>query len=84
VRASRWRLETGGEFQSNWNTLTLDQLFDRIRNTMPLDRPQTLTAAETANTVSYILARTGFPAGTSPLPERSGDLKSVTYSTAKP
>src|SRR2546426_10344397 len=30
---------TGGAFLSNWNGLTLGDLFDRIRKTMPLSAP---------------------------------------------
>src|SRR5271170_7625496 len=29
----------GGEFTSNWNGLTLGDLFERIRTTMPQNRP---------------------------------------------
>jgi mono/diheme cytochrome c family protein len=73
-----------GDFQSNWNTLTLDQLFDRIRNTMPQDRPQTLSSAEAASVLAYVLAKTGFPAGKSALPATRDELMLITYSTSKP
>ena len=68
-----------GEFQSNWSTLTLDQLFDRIRNTMPQDRPKTLTAAETSSVLAYVLSKTGFPAGSTALAETRDALVSITY-----
>jgi mono/diheme cytochrome c family protein len=32
----------GGEFLSNWNGLTLGDLFERIRKTMPLNEPGNL------------------------------------------
>ena len=73
-----------GDFQSNWNTLTLDQLFDRIRNTMPQDRPQTLSSTEAASVLAYVLAKTGFPAGKSALPAARDELMLLTYSTSKP
>jgi mono/diheme cytochrome c family protein len=75
---------TNGEFQANWNTLPLDQLFERIRKTMPLDRPQTLNAAETSNIVAYILAKTGFPVGAAALPGTADELTAIEYSATKP
>ena len=32
----------GGDFLSNWNGLTVGDLFERIRTTMPLNNPQSL------------------------------------------
>src|SRR5438105_8051005 len=37
---------TGGAFQANWNGLTLGDLFDRIRKTMPLSKPGRLRSEE--------------------------------------
>jgi quinoprotein glucose dehydrogenase len=75
---------TGGEFQANWSGLTLDQLFDRIRNTMPLDRPQTLDRPEVADIVAYVLAKSSFPEGAAELAPEPGGLREITYTAQKP
>lgn len=74
----------GGEFQSNWNTVTLDQLFERIRTSMPMDKPKSLSSTETTTLIAFILSKTGIPPGAATLPENAGELKSITYSAARP
>ena len=44
----------GGGFTSNWNDLTVGDLFDRIRLTMPLDSPG-IVAAANADVIAFIL-----------------------------
>ena len=58
---------TGSEFNSGWNDLTLDDLFDRIRTTMPGDAPGSLSREQCADILAFILAKDGFPAGQSEL-----------------
>ena len=41
----------GGAFTSNWNDLTVGDLFDRIRTTMPLDNPGRLSRTQTAGKI---------------------------------
>src|SRR5713226_3495698 len=43
---------TGGGFMANWDTLTLGDLFDRIRTSMPADRPGSLSRQEDADVVA--------------------------------
>src|SRR5215472_2239857 len=54
---------TGGEFMSNWNTLTVGDLFDRIRSTMPANNPGHLTRDQAADIVAQILTVNQFPPG---------------------
>lgn len=68
---------TGGDFMSNWNQLTLGDLFDRIRTTMPADRPGTLTRAQTASVLAHILNVGEFPAGQKELSTQSEFLKQI-------
>jgi mono/diheme cytochrome c family protein len=75
---------TGGEFMSNWSGLTVGDLFDRIRTSMPADRPGTLTREQTANVVAHILNVGQFPAGTSELSTRSENLKQIGIVAIKP
>ena len=75
---------TGGEFMSNWSGLTLGDLFDRIRVSMPADRPGTLTREQTANLVAHILNVGQFPAGKAELSTRTENLKQISILAIKP
>ncbi len=75
---------SGGEFMSNWNTLTVGDLFDRIRSTMPADRPGHLTRDQTADIVARILAGNDFPAGNTELERQSEALKQIRIEAVKP
>jgi quinoprotein glucose dehydrogenase len=74
---------TGGEFMSNWNGLTVGDLFDRIRTTMPADHPGSLTRQQNADVVAEILSANQFPAGKSELDTRSEFLKQIRISSTK-
>lgn len=75
---------TGPEFLSNWNGLTMADLFDRTRTTMPLNKPRSLTKEQYADILAYLLKFDGFPAGSSELPARSEMLAGVTIDAFKP
>src|SRR5579872_1628770 len=67
----------GGEFMANWNTLTVGDLFDRTRNTMPQNKPGTLTREANAELMAYLLSANQFPAGKEALPQSSEVLKEI-------
>jgi mono/diheme cytochrome c family protein len=67
----------GGTFSSNWNTLTLGDLFDRIRTTMPMDRPGTITPQQNADVIAYMLKANQYPVGRSELPNTVTPLKTI-------
>ncbi|MBZ5674491.1 MAG: c-type cytochrome [Acidobacteriia bacterium] len=75
---------TGGEFSSNWNGLTLGDLFERIRTTMPADRPGRLTREQDADVVAYMLSVSEFPAGNVELARQTEVLKQIQYDSTKP
>jgi mono/diheme cytochrome c family protein len=68
---------TGSTFSSNWNTLTVGDLFDRIRTTMPMDRPGTITPQENADVIAYMLKANQYPAGSTELPNTVLPLKVI-------
>jgi mono/diheme cytochrome c family protein len=74
---------TGGDFLSNWNQLSVGDLFDRIRQTMPADRPGTLTRAETASVLAHILNVGEFPAGKTELGTQTEALKQIRIEAVK-
>src|SRR5438128_1181608 len=73
----------GSEFAADWDGLTVAQLFDRTRTSMPQDNPQSLTREETAALLAYILQKNGFPAGANDLSDRSEMLGQIKYQANK-
>jgi mono/diheme cytochrome c family protein len=75
---------TGGEFFSNWDGLPLSTLFERIRNTMPADKPATLGRQQVADIVAFLLQFDGFPAGSAELSTKPEILQQIRIETPKP
>jgi S-disulfanyl-L-cysteine oxidoreductase SoxD len=67
----------GRETLDAWSSLTLGDLFDRIKTTMPADAPQTLSAQETADIVAYVLSVNKCPPGDKDLPSDAAALGQV-------
>jgi S-disulfanyl-L-cysteine oxidoreductase SoxD len=74
----------GPEFMNNWNGLTLGELYDRIRISMPPSNPNSVTAKEKVEIIAYILKEDGFPAGTTELPATLEALKTIKFDATKP
>lgn len=53
----------GERFMTNWETQGLNQLFAKIRDTMPPDSPSSLPDADYLDLVTLILQANGFPTG---------------------
>ncbi len=73
----------GGEFLSNWNGLTLGELFERIRTTMPQNKPGKLSREVNADITAYILSVNKFPAGKAELPHATEFLKDIRIDSEK-
>jgi mono/diheme cytochrome c family protein len=73
----------GGEFLSNWNGLTLGELFERIRTTMPQNKPGKLSREVNADITAYILSVNKFPAGKAELPHAAEFLKDIRIDSEK-
>ena len=69
----------GAEFISDWAGLTVGELFDRIKNTMPQDNPGKLTRDQYADILSFVLKENGYPAGQKELDRRSEFLKAIAF-----
>jgi hypothetical protein len=75
---------SGGAFLSNWNGLTLGDLFERMRKTMPADKPGHLSAEDNADILARMLAANRFPEGKTELSSQAGLLKQIKLEAAKP
>ena len=74
----------GGEFLSNWNGLTLGDLFERIRTTMPQNRPGSLSREKNAAILAYLLSVSQFPAGKTALAQQKEVLDQIKIDAQKP
>jgi mono/diheme cytochrome c family protein len=74
----------GGEFLSNWNGLTVGDLFDRTRSTMPQSKPGSLSREANAEIIAFILNSNQFPAGKDDLPQASEVLREIKVEAVKP
>jgi len=70
---------SGGAFMANWDGLSVGDLVDRIRTSMPLDRPGALSRQENVDVVAYILRFDQFPAGKDELPRDAQTLKRIQF-----
>ena len=72
------------EFKSNWSGLSVDDLFERIKVSMPADNPGSLSRQQTADTLAFVLSRGGFPAGKTELAREAEVLKQIRFEATKP
>lgn len=73
----------GTEFLSSWNTKTVGDLFDRIRISMPADKPGTLNRQQDSDIVAYVLSVNKFPAGNTELATQNELLKQIRFDAFK-
>ncbi|HET9269984.1 MAG TPA: cytochrome c [Vicinamibacterales bacterium] len=75
---------TGTTFYSNWEGEMLEPLFDRLRTTMPQDKPGSLSRAQNADILAHMLKAGGYPAGATPLTGQAGAMATITIRMYKP
>ena len=75
---------TGTAFYSNWEGEALEALFERMRSSMPQDKPGSLSRAQNADIMAHMLRVGGYPAGTAPLEGQAGSLAQVTIRMFRP
>lgn len=68
---------TGPAFYANWDGETLNALFERMRTSMPQDRPGSLTRAENTDILAYMLRAGSYPDGKLTLDSQSGALTRI-------
>lgn len=73
----------GKDFAAAWNDQPMSDLFERIRATMPADAPGSLTPAEAADLIAFILSRNTMPAGPKELPAEPAALRGITLAAPK-
>jgi mono/diheme cytochrome c family protein len=74
----------GSDFLANWNGLTVGDLFERIRRSMPQDDPGRLSRQQNADVLAHIFSFNKFPAGKTELAHDSELLKQIRIEATKP
>jgi mono/diheme cytochrome c family protein len=74
----------GSQFNSNWNGLTLGDLMERMRISMPQNNPGSLSRQQYADILAFMLAAGKFPTGNAELPRETEILKLMTFEASKP
>ena len=69
----------GAQFVSDFNGLTVGDLFERMRTTMPLNNPGVLTRDQYADILAFMLKSNGYPAGERELYRRSEFLNTIRF-----
>jgi mono/diheme cytochrome c family protein len=73
-----------GAFVYNWDGMPVSVLFQRLRETMPLDDPRGTPRKVKADILAYIMKQNNFPAGKVPLPYQNSRLKRIMWNAQNP
>ena len=73
-----------GDFLSGWDGLTLGDLFERIRISMPQNAPGSLSGQQNADILAFVLQANKFPSGKSELSNQGMALKAIKFEVKKP
>jgi len=74
----------GGEFMAGWDGLTIGDLFERVRISMPQNAPGSLSGQQNADILAFMFSANKFPAGAEELPKEAGILKQIKFEVKKP
>src|SRR5712692_755547 len=74
----------GGAFQSNWTGLTVGDLAERIRISMPQGSEGTLSRQQVSDIIAAIFAVNEYPAAQMELPKELELLKQIQIAARKP
>jgi mono/diheme cytochrome c family protein/SAM-dependent methyltransferase len=74
----------GAAFSANYDGLTVAELFDRNRTTMPPGKEGALTTRQLTDVTAFMLQFNGFPDGDKELPAQSMMMKAIQYVATQP
>jgi mono/diheme cytochrome c family protein len=74
---------TDATFKSTWNGISMGALFDRVRLSMPQDKPGSLTRQQVADLLAFILRANKFPAGKDELVRQTDLLNAIVFKSEK-
>lgn len=74
----------GDDFLWDWNGLTLGDMFERIKISMPDGKPRTMSDQEKADVLAYMLRENEMPAGENEIEARVAALKPIQFLATAP
>lgn len=74
----------GDSFEAGWNGLTVGDLFERTRISMPQDKPGSLSRQQVADVLAFVFEVNKFPKGDKELDKSLPVLKSIKLVMPKP
>jgi cytochrome c len=74
----------GPIFLSNWNGVSVGDMFERTRMSMPQDKPGTISRQNMADVLAFVFSENKFPAGKTELVRQSEMLKQIKFEAVKP
>lgn len=74
----------GGEFVWNWSGLTVGQLFERLRISMPQEDPSSVTRSQKSDILAFMLLVNEFPSGEHDLADRTQMLDQIMFEAVQP
>ena len=75
---------SGPGFLANWNGLTVGDLFERVRLSMPPNKKGRLSREKNVDILTHVLRVNGFPPGKTELPRETERLKQIRVESTKP
>ena len=74
----------GAHFMANWEGQSLADLVQRIRNTMPLDNPGSLSGVSATDIAAYLMQQNASPAGSAELANDAGVQSTIRIDAVAP
>lgn len=74
---------SGKDFYAAWNDKTVGDLFEKITTTMPATSPGSLTPAQAADLVAFMLSVAKYPAGAVEVAPKVEELKQIRIEAPK-
>src|SRR5262245_42540467 len=75
---------SGPAFLANWDSLTVGDLYERIRRTMPPNKLGRLSRQQIVDILGHVLSVNGFPDGKTELDPKTEPLKQIRIVATKP
>ena len=73
----------GGQFMSNWDGLSAAELFKRMKDSMPQNKPGSLSGQENADILAYMFQVNQFPSGKTELARQPEALSTIKLESQK-
>lgn len=74
----------GPVFTANWDGVSMGDMLERTRTSMPLNKPGTLSRQQVADVLAFVLSANKFPVGEVELPRQTEVLSQIRFLATKP